>query len=141
MTGESRPETLSHLAIDREPDQEHRRRRPPPRLAASARSDRSQHADAAGRLADKAQSEILATRIRNGIDPSRLLVLELASVDGTARNQIESRLNATVVDERIQQRLMTSHLVRKAEFDETRLPSGARVRPAQADDIREFVKK
>lgn len=135
MTGEPTPEPLPHLAIDREPDLAYRRRPPQAFGSSSSRSDRAHHAGDTGRLADQAKSEISATRTQSGIDPSRLLVLEFTTVDRTAREEIESRLNATVVDERIQQRGVTSHLVRSADFDEGSLPSGARVRRAQVGDI------
>lgn len=135
MTGEPMPETLPHLAIDREPDLTYRRRPPQSFGASSSRSDRAHHAGDAGRLADEAKSEISTTRAQSGIEPSRLLVLELTTVDRMAREEIESRLKATIVNERIQQRAVTSHLVRSAAFDEATLPPGARVRRAQAADI------
>lgn len=135
MTGKPTPEPLPHLAIDREPDLAYRRRPPQPFWSSSSRSDRTHHAGDTARLADQAKSEISAIRTQSGIDPSRLLVLEFTTVDRTAREEIESRLSATVVNERIQQRGVTSHLVSSADIDEATLPAGARVRRAQVGDI------
>ena len=128
-------EDLPHLAIDREPNLEQPRRPPQPFGASSSRSDRPHHASSASQQARAAQDAVATARARGGVDPSRLVVLELGSIDRTARDEIENRFNATVVDERIQSRKTINYLVKAERFDESTLPRGARLRRAERADI------
>jgi len=135
MQGDSSQDNLPHLAIDREPDLAHPRRPPQPFGSSSSRSDRGHHARDAKQLTSTAQSAVAAARARSGVDPSRLVVLELATVERTARDELERRLNATVVDERIQSRETVNYLVEAEGFDESTMPTGSRLRRAQKADI------
>ena len=135
MQGNPTPGLLPHLAIDREPDLAHPRRPPQPFGSKSSRSDTNHHAREAANLTAAAKSQIASARARGGIDPSRLVVLELATVERTARDEIERRLVASVVDERIQRREVVSWLVSADGFDTTTMPAGSRLRGAQKADI------
>lgn len=135
MQGDPSPDNLPHLAIDREPDLSHPRRPPQPFGSKSSRSDRGHHASEATDLATAAQAQVANARSRGGVDPSRLLVIELATVERTARDELEKRLAATVVDERVEQREVASCLVTADGFDESTMPAGSRQRRAQKADI------
>lgn len=128
-------DNLPHLAIEREPDLAHPRRPPPPFGSSSSRSDRGHHARNAKQLTRTAQSTVAEARARSGVDPSRLVVLELATFERTATGELERRLNATVVDERIQSRKTVNYLVEAEGFDESTMPTGSRFRLAREADI------
>ena len=135
MQGDSSQDNLPHLAINREPDLAYPRRPSQPFGDSSSRSDRGHHALDAKQLMSTAQSTVAAARARGGVDPSRLVVLELTTFERTARDELEKRLNASVVDERIQSRETVNYLVKAKGFDESTMPTGSRLRRAQKADI------
>ncbi len=102
-----RQDDLLHIPIEREPDIESERRRgevppPPARIAG-----RSQHGKKIASNVAALTATIAHKRQQAGVDPSRFLVLEFASWDASAREIFETRLNATVVDERVETRAVT----------------------------------
>src|SRR5690606_31598754 len=104
--------TFQHTAIEREPDIAGERRRgnpppPPPRVVG-----RAGHANQVAGTVQGALSQAQASRTTHGVDPDRLLVLEFRSWDSGARDVVESRFGATVVDEQVETRSVERRLVK-----------------------------
>lgn len=97
MANFERIEPLPHIVIQREPPQESTRT-PPDRSGTRPRSNRREHAE---RMKDQtAASTAVLTRLRKsfGMDPKRLLVLRLETLDSKQRETLD-RLNVVVVEE------------------------------------------
>lgn len=112
MANGSSPPTFQHTAIEREPDITGERRRgnpppPPPRVVG-----RAGHANQVAGTVHGALTQAQAKRTAHGIVPDRLLVLEFRSWDSGARDVVESRFGATVVDEQVETRSVELRLVR-----------------------------
>lgn len=112
MANGSSPPTFQHTAIEREPDIAGERRRgnpppPPPRVVG-----RAGHANQVAGTVQGALSQAQASRTTHGVDPDRLLVLEFRSWDSGARDVVESRFGATVVDEQVETRPVERRLVK-----------------------------
>ena len=110
---EDQPTPLQpHIRFLREPDRE------PPRRKREWRGPRgipSRNRPMHGRSIKQGVQAAVATassaRQSVGIAPDRLLVLEFSSWDSTCRDVFESRFDATVVDEQIQERAAAGDLI------------------------------
>jgi hypothetical protein len=110
MASGSSPPTFQHTAIEREPDITGERRRanpPPPRIVG-----RAGHANWVSETTQGALSQAQTSRAAHGVAPDRLLVLEFRSWDSGARDVVESRFGAKVVDEQVETRPVERRLVR-----------------------------
>lgn len=112
MVNRSSPPTFQHTAIEREPDIAGERRRgnpppPPPRVVG-----RAGHANQVAGAVQEALSQAQTSRTTHGVAPDRLLVLEFRSWDSGARDVVESRFGATVVDEQVETRPVERRLVK-----------------------------
>jgi hypothetical protein len=102
MTEEPRPEPLSHIGIQREPDIEPERRRRRGQSPSLPHRTRNIHGDDIKRNVGAAVTSIRAARQAAGIAPNRLLVVEFNSWDTSCRAVFEERFGASVVNERIE---------------------------------------
>ncbi len=141
-----------HLAFEREPkvEPDRRRRGRPPRLP--KKFSRRQHALGISAGITSASGAIDRNRAQAGVDPSRLIVLELASRDGNAREVFEDRLSVSVIDEQIEKRSVTEVFARflssraRDSFEEllqveaSDLPSDLRWRRGRKTDL-EILKR
>lgn len=112
MTNGSSQPTFQHTAIEREPNITGERRRgspppPPPRVVG-----RAGHANQIAGTVQGALSQAQTSRAMHGVAPDRLLVLEFRSWDSGARDVVESRFGARVVDEQVETRPVERRLVR-----------------------------
>lgn len=99
MPIESSQGEFSHIRFERVPDlQPNRRTRRPPPSRVKARENRVTHAQEVNVGFVEANEQVAATRMRVGIDPSRLFVLEFNSVNLDLREIIE-RYQAWIVEE------------------------------------------
>ena len=104
MVEDTPPTAHPHIGFERHPDLE-----PPRRKQGGYRQElpsriRAEHGSKIQREVNSAVSVVKAGREKVGIAPDRLLALQFASLDRGCRAVLEDRFQATVVDERIEER-------------------------------------
>jgi len=95
---------LPHIGFGREPDVERPRRKRGGRGPTLPSRDRRGHGEVIRGEARTAVSDVTSGREGLGIAPDLLLVLEFTSLDAGARNVLEERFGAAVVDEQVDKR-------------------------------------
>ncbi len=95
MVSFERFEPLSHLEVQREPEQAEFRTHGRP-LGVQPRANRREHADRMKELTSSSAAELDRVRESIGVISRRLLVLRLETIDVNLRETLE-RFNATIV--------------------------------------------
>ena len=98
MVNFERLEPLSHIVIQREPQEERIRGRQRGPSGVQPRSNRREHADRMKSQTAASAAELARLRESFGVAPDRFLVLRLDSLDGGQRDTLD-RLNVAIVEE------------------------------------------